>query len=272
MPLTEFICPDGERRPINTCEQCPRPEGRCLSLPTLRDAAQERPWSGTPSTTQLLNPTRMEYLKITKPYAISPESRAFAMLGTKHHKRLEIMAIEINGLIMEKKLSGEVTGILDLLEPDELNPGFYKLIDYKTWGAFALAKHLGFNGNGEYERRNLALQLNNYRIMAESAGFPISRLLVQCTVRDGGTASAHKQGIHDRFYWIPVEKLDNDDVIEYFMVKADALITAVNTDTMPELCPYDERWNGRRCKGFCDVAEWCPEGAKVNNLSHKRVC
>jgi len=60
--------------------------------------------------------------------------------------------------------------------------------------------------------------------------------------------------------------MDNDDVIEYFMTKADALITAVNTDTMPELCPYDERWNGRRCKGFCEPFEWCPEGAKVNNL------
>ena len=271
MPLTEFICPDGSRRPIDTCAQCPRPEGRCLSLPTLRDAAQDRIWSGKPSTTQLLNPTRMEYLKITKPYAISPESRAFAMLGTKHHQRLEIMAKQIEGIIAEKKLSGTVTGILDLLEPDELNEGFYKLIDYKTWGAYALVKHLGTEGNGSHDRHNLELQLNNYRLMVEAVGFPVSRMMVQCTVRDGGTASAHKQGIHERMYWIPVEFLDNDDIIDYFMTKADALVEAVQSDTMPELCPYEDRWNGRRCKGFCDVAEWCPEGAQVNKMELRRV-
>jgi len=92
-----------------------------------------RIWTGKPSTTQLLNPTRMEFLKITKDYAITPQERAFALLGTQHHRRLEIIAKKIAELEAEKKLSDNInTGILDLLEPDN---GKWILTDYKTWGS-----------------------------------------------------------------------------------------------------------------------------------------
>lgn len=121
----------------------------------------------------LLNPTRLEYLKLTKDYAIDPTDRAFALLGTRHHKRLELVAKKIEGLIAEKKLdSDEVqkhSGILDLLEPDELQDGYYKLIDYKSWGSFMVALILGRGDkNGDYERMQTTLQLNDYRLKVES--------------------------------------------------------------------------------------------------------
>jgi len=214
----------------------------------------------------------MSYLQITKPYSIDPLESAFMVLGTRHHKTLEIVANKIKGLIAEKKLSktdaSQNTGILDLLEPDELKDGYYKLIDYKTWGSYSLAKILGrSNSNGDYEVNQLALQLNNYRIKVESLGFPISRLLVQCTARDGGTFTARNNKIPEKVLLIPVEIIDNDLVLDYFYNKTTELLTALETKTLPPLCPYEERWSGKRCKNYCNVAEFCPEGAKINKVT-----
>lgn len=265
MPLRYFKCPDNATRLISLClNECPRAEGRCLSLPTLYSIGQAREWNDIPSTTQLLNPTRMEYLKIKKTYAINPFDMAFALLGTRHHKLLEIVAKKIEGLVAEKKLSGEVTGILDLLEP--INGGEeYRLIDYKTYGSYAVAKLLS-DTNGQHERQTLALQMNNYRIMAQGAGFNVKELKCQFTVRDGGTQSAYRNGIEYNLKMIEVPIMDDDDVTDYFISKAKALKDALANNELPPICDYAERWQGRRCKGYCDVSQFCPEGAKVNKV------
>ena len=119
MPLRYLNCPDGVRRHINVClDKCPRPEGRCLSLPTLISVSRQREWTGKPSTTQLINGTRLAYLQIVHDYAVDPFDRAFALLGTRHHMRLEKVAQTLNAL-SEEKMDGDDTGILDLLVPDE---------------------------------------------------------------------------------------------------------------------------------------------------------
>jgi len=266
MPLRFYNCPDGITRPISEClDKCPRHEGRCLSLPTLTTIGQTRTWNGTPSTTQCLNPTRQEYLQIKHDFAIDPFSHAFALLGTRHHGRLEAVAKKIAGLEAELKLKGEVSGILDLLEPingsDE-----YRLIDYKTYGSYAVAKQLGLKDNSKYDQYKLALQLNNYRLMAQDLGFNITELKTQITVRDGGTYSAKNAGIDKNLYLLPVNILPDLEVKEYFLTKAFNLCHAVEKDELPELCPFEERWNGRRCKGYCSVAQYCPEGAKINRV------
>lgn len=269
MSLAYFKCPDGMTRPIAEClEHCPRAEGRCLSLPTLTTIGQVRVWHGTPSTTQLLNPTRLEYLSITKPFAVDPFDQAFALLGTRHHGRLEAVAKKIAGLEAEVKLKGEVSGILDLLEPID-GGDTYRLIDYKTFGSYQVAKQLNVKDGGEYDRFKLALQMNNYRLMASEIGFQITELKCQITVRDGGTFSAKNNGISANLMMLPIEILPDDQVREYFLSKAYALITALNTRTMPELCDYNERWSGRRCKGYCPVFFACPEGAKVNKVEYQ---
>ncbi len=275
MSLKYFLCPDGVTRPITEClESCPNKQGRCLSLPTLYDVGHDRIWANKPSTTQLLNPPRQEYLKITKDYAIKPKSRAFALLGTRHHRRLEVVAKKIEGIEAELKLkSPEVSGILDLLEPDPNQEGYYILWDYKTWGSYSLALHLGLKINGEYEQRQLALQTNNYRILVEAIeelNFKISQIKVQCTVRDGHTKSAYWNKIEDTIVVLPIDFLPDDEVKEYFSRKREALLTALETETMPGLCDYEERWKGRRCKGdLCPVHPFCPEGAKINKVELK---
>ena len=267
MPLRYFNCPDNTTRPISEClDKCPRPEGRCLSLPTLHTIGKAREWTGTPSTTQCLNPTRFEYLQIKYDYAVDPFDHAFALLGTRHHGRLEQVAKKIEGLEAELSLKGEVSGILDLLEPINGSED-YRLIDYKTYGSYVVAKLLGIKGHGEYDKYKLALQLNNYRLMAQDLEFKITELKAQITVRDGGTFSAKKNGIDLNLYLLPVEIVPDIEVKEYFLTKAYKLCAAVEKSELPELCDYEERWQGRRCKGsLCNVHMYCPEGAKINKV------
>ena len=115
--LREFICPDGAHVPVESCLKGCRMGERCLTLPTLKLISKEREWNGVASTTQLLDGTMSAYLKLTKDYAVDPDSRAFMLQGTKHHKELEIVAKEL-GLPAEIPLSGD-RDIFDLIEPDE---------------------------------------------------------------------------------------------------------------------------------------------------------
>ncbi|MCK9369932.1 PD-(D/E)XK nuclease family protein [Candidatus Dojkabacteria bacterium] len=265
MSLTYFDCSAGKNTLISDClKNCPLPTGRCLSLPTLTSIGYARKWSGHPSTTQLLNPTRIEYLQIKHPYSVDPFNQAFALLGTRHHGRLEQVAKKIEGLQSELFLKGEVSGIVDLIEPIN-DTDTYRLIDYKTFGSYSVAKHLDIKDD-QGDKHKLALQMNNYRIMAEKLGFKIVELKVQITVRDGGTYSAKDNKIFKNLYLLNVEILPDEDVTEYFNDKSFKLCQAVEKDEMPELCPYLERWGGRRCKGYCNVFRWCEQGAKVNKV------
>lgn len=275
--LSFFRCPDGITRPIKEClNKCPRPEGRCLALSHLTFiGGSQREWNGKSSVTQLLEPTRLAFLQITKNYAVNPDDMAFMMYGTLHHKRLEIINKKLEGLA-EKYVVGDISGTLDRLEPDELKEGYYKLIDYKLVGAYSIAKALGLkmkNGDtAEPDMTEWELQTNKYRILIEndpelSKLFPISRLVIQATVRDSGLRQISSLGLPCRMPMIPVNRLDDDFVNEYFISKDFALHKALETNTMPEMCGYQERWGGRRCnKSYCFVHAFCPEGAKINKV------
>lgn len=266
MPLTSFICPDNKLINTDDCiKNCRRKEGRCLPLPVLSRVKYQRTWNGTPSTTQCLNPTRMEYLKLTKPYSIAPQDNAYAFLGIGTHSILERAAQNLNEVKAELQLkNGAISGITDEIEPDELNIGKYKLTDYKTWGSWAVAGFL--NDPDNRQRHELELQLNNYRILAEGLGYSISRLQVLFIVRDGGIQAAIKNNVTFKMALYPVNILDNDYVLDFFFRKSQALKESIKNNTLPPLCEYNERWQGKRCKGFCDVFIYCPEGAAINKV------
>lgn len=293
-PLKYALCPDGKKTEVTAClNWCPLGD-RCLPLPTLHAILWEREWTGTPSTTQLINGTRLEYLKLTCDYGIDPKDRAFALLGTWHHGRLQAIAKKLN-VLSEEKLEGEVTGIFDLLEPDEQTKGeAYILTDYKTSGSFKVAQWLGLVGHkvpdpsGAVYQRNgdgyqkgdpkmvtewtpdpskadlwsEELQLNNYRLMVEALGFPVSRMRLQVTVRDGGTFVAENRGIMEKMYMIPVKRLEDEHIETYFALKKQTLQAYLSLKEIPLPCSARESWAGRRCAGYCDVAEFCSEGGK----------
>jgi hypothetical protein len=272
--LKFFRCPDSITRPISQClESCQRSEGRCLALAHLTYIGHsEREWQGQSSVTQLIKPTRIAFLELTKDYAADPDDYAFRMYGSLHHRRLDIINKKLDGL-SEYTLKQGVNGTLDRLEPDELQPGYYKLMDFKLVGAYSVAKALGIH-NGEEVDPDMfewELQLNKYASMVEADPilaplFPISRLFIQATIRDSGLKQINMLKLPKRMPLIPVQRLPLDFITEYFLTKDYLLHKALETGILPPMCSYSENWAGRRCKKYCSVFEACPEGRMVNRL------
>ncbi len=50
MSVQYFNCPDYKTRTVEEClRECPRQEGRCLSLPTLMTIVRTSSWTGIPT-------------------------------------------------------------------------------------------------------------------------------------------------------------------------------------------------------------------------------
>jgi hypothetical protein len=288
MSLTWFKCPDEKVIKVEDClKQC-RLEERCLTLPTLTLIAQEREWKGVASTTQLLNGTMLEFLKLTQPYMVDPDKRAFMIAGTKHHQNLEEFA-KLLGLPAELPLTID-RDIFDLLEPENDD---WTLTDYKLWGSYRVARALGlvevgkkpdptgavYKVSGKWGKAgspkmvsifqsmpqevdvfNEELQLNRYRIMLEEHGISIVKMQLQITVRDGGLAIAFSRGLFRNTYKIPIMKLDDSDVLGYFQAKDADLHAALDEGSWEVPCNERECWDGVRCKSYCEVARNCPKG------------
>lgn len=287
MPLKGFICPDGEKVELEDCLKECRLGEECLTLPSRVSISKERDWSGVASTTQLLDGTMLAYLKLTQPYYVDPDSRAFMLQGNKHHRELEIVAKEL-GLAAEIPLSTD-RDIFDLIE---VRGNDLVLSDYKLWGSFKVAKVLGmqevgkqpdpsgacYRSSGKWGKAGspkmlpffqrvpdkadnweAELQLNRYRIMLEELGLTIHEMRIQATIRDGGLYMAYSRGVYRNIYMIPVKKLDNNIVKEYFDYKDSCLQWALKHG-WDEPCNNQESWDGLRCERYCDVWEYCSKG------------
>ncbi len=285
--LQWFKCPDSQITEVKDCLNKCRMGERCLTLPTLTVLSTEREWNGIASTTQLLNGTMMEFLKLTQPYVTDPDSRAFMLAGIKHHEVLEDAAKAL-GLPAEVALNID-RDIFDLLEEEN---GDLILSDYKNWGSFRVAKALGIVETGkaphptetykksgywgkagtpkmvpvfqrmpqEADNWEAEMQLNRYRVMLEDRGVPIKKMRVQVTVRDGGLAVARSRGIERNTCMIAIPEIDNEEILEYFDSKATDLTKALADGKWDIPCDEKENWQGVRCSRFCDVARNCPKG------------
>lgn len=293
MPAKWFICPDGEHREINDClnKGCPiasqLPGGRCLSRPTLALIGENRPWKGIPSTTQLLNGTMKSMLEILFDYAVNPLESLWAVHGTAGHGSL---GRHTDNALTEERLTDDIcSGQPDLYE-DEI------LYDYKFWGAYKIARATGLEQievqDGVYKKSgkwgkagdpkmvkkwvhtgntdlfNEEMQLNDYRMKLERIGFPVKEMLIQALARDAGTWFAEQQrGITQAAVLIPIRRLPDEEVRTYFKGKRDALLGALESNILPAPCNDKECWEGRRCAKYCAVADRCPKGQKLKEVS-----
>ena len=290
MSATQFRCPDGETIEISKClstNGC-RMGHRCATLPYLESIAYDREFKGV-SPSSAGNGPRLIYLQASQPYIIDPAKRVFAVLGTGVHGKLSIHKYTHNVLSEEQLSDEDMAGIADCLEQDEAQPGYYILTDYKTYGSFKVGKCLGITqanepildasgqpvllksgknkgkpkthkithkDPGKADLKEVSLQLNRYRIFFERAGFPVSRIQLQVMVRDGNTYIAKSRGIDQELYIIPVPRLDDNFVIDFYRGLQAEVDEAFETGWVRK-CNEWESWEGRRCNGWCDVAEQC---------------
>ncbi len=287
MPLKWFTCPDNARIETGEClkEGGCRMGRRCATRSYLQLVKSERPWTGKPSTTQLISGTMCAFLKLTKDYAISPDDRAFMIHGTKGHHALEAATDEYS--FLEERFSGEETDITGIADVLEIENGRAVLVDYKTSGSFKVAKALGFyvdeeptgevwksgKKKGEPKTRKVLkrddsridrweweLQLNKYRMEYARRGFPPDELKIQCTVRDGNTYIARSRGVFRNVYYFNIPILPDAQVEEYFCTKKNALLKALKQGYWNEVCTAQENWDGLKCQHYCEVAEYCSYG------------
>lgn len=286
MPIKYFICPDKIRIETHDClkENGCRLGSRCSTRAYLQLIKSDRPWTGKPSTTQLLQGTLYSFLKLTKEYAVYPDSRAFMVTGSKGHSTLEV---EDDYSIMEEKFNDvdtEVTGIADLME---IENDRRILVDYKVSGSYKVAKALGFyvdeeptgeiyksgkkkgeqktrkilkRSDDKIDRKTWELQLNKYRIEFEKRGFKADELKIQCIVRDGNTYIARSRGVFRNIYYFNIPILQDEYVNNYFTQKKDDLLLALKQGYWNDICTKEENWDGLKCQNYCDVAEFCKYG------------
>lgn len=286
MPATAFKCTSGEEIPFNDCLARCKMGVRCLSTRTLRMIAEQRPWTGKPSTTQLLKGTREAYLEITQTgYSLDPMGELFRVLGSKAHAYLE--EFTDNELSEERLHDNICSGQFDFYDPETCT-----LVDTKTWGSYKVMKALGFKQEtietgevfksgprkglaktkkivvkAEPDMKDAEIQLNHYRIMLEATGFPVKEMFIEALIRDGGTYIAISRGIEKNGYLIPVKFIPDDEVRAYLQEKASSLHHALDTGELPQPCSEEERWAdgpgpGRKCQRFCRVARFCDLGSQ----------
>jgi hypothetical protein len=291
MPIRDFICPDGQRISPTECLKeggCRRGEGtkfqRCATRNYLKLASREREWRGVPSTTQLIQGTLCAFLKISKPYDITPDSRAFMINGTMAHAKLETQGDEISK-VEEVFAEEQVSGIADIIEEE---CGRVTLWDYKTSGSFKVGKALGWkvvevesdevykSGKKKGQKKTIKelrqdkayvdvreweLQLNFYRLLAQKKlGKKIDALKVQVIVRDGGTYIARGRGIVRNLYVIEIPIIRDEEIEGYFEKKRKDLLKALKQGYWKEICSKEENWDGLKCKRYCEVAGYCNYG------------
>ncbi|MBR0288427.1 MAG: hypothetical protein IJQ82_05560, partial [Selenomonadaceae bacterium] len=288
MPATKFICPDGKRIDIADClRSCPNQQ-RCMFLPTLRAVANslDRQIS-EPTVTELIAGTRETFLKKTTDYAVDPASILYALHGQAVHSINERHTQ--GNILSEERLKDEITsGQFDLfgkiLDADEGVLG-----DLKITSSFKLMKALGIYkvkvDTGEVYKSGLkkgqpkfktelrfdgvrdlldwSIQINYYRLLLERVGFKISRMYIQALCRDSGLRIAQERGIDKPVYIIPINKISDHWLQLYFHHKAKALRDAIESNTLPPVCSFRERWGNRKCLGYCAAREHCPYAQKL---------
>lgn len=293
MPATKFICPTGQKIEITKClKKCPYSQ-RCMFLPTLRAVAASLNRNiQQPTVTELLAGTMETFLKRTTDYVVDPIKQLYALHGTAIHTINENYVDE--NMLSEQRLSDDITsGKFDLFGKilDKENT----LGDYKITSSYKLMKALGYykvdvstgevyktgTKKGQSKTRkewridgvkhllDWAIQLNYYRILLEERGYTVNRMEIQAMCRDFNLRIAAERNIISPIYLIPINKISDRWVKLYMKTKAKRLQKALETGKTSNICSSKERWQDRKCKDYCVVAENCPYGKQFKQVAIK---
>ena len=288
MPVTKFQCPTGNIVTIEAClKSCPNQQ-RCMFLPTLRAIAKsvDRKIS-EPTVTELLCGIRETYLKKTTDYAVDPMQQLYAIHGSAVHTINE--GHTEGNMLSEERLADNVTSGKFDLYGQIIDYSDKTLGDYKITSSYKLMKALGYYKvdvpTGEVYKTGLkkgqpktrkewrtdgvrhildwAIQLNYYRILLEQRGFTVDRMEIQAMCRDYSLKVASERNITKPVYIIHINKISDHWVKLYMETKAKRLKDALAKGYLPKLCSSKERWQDRKCRDYCAVAENCPYGRMI---------
>lgn len=296
MPVTKFICPDGQETPILKClNRCPKQE-RCMFLPTLRAIADSIDRGIEEATvTELIAGARETYLRKTMDYSIDPQSALDALQGQAIHALHEDFtggdilsevrlkdAVTSGKFDMYGKILDESDGTLGDLKVTSSYKimkalGIYK-VDVPTGEIYKIGARKGqpktrkeIRYGGVRHVMDWAIQLNYYRMLLEQAGFQVKRMVIQAICRDNSLRTASERGIDQTVYLIPIHRISDRWLMRYFTKKATMLKEALETKKLPPVCSARERWGGRKCLDFCEARMECPFAQELQMMKLMKV-
>ena len=120
-----------------------------------------------------------------------------------------------------------------------------------------------FRYNGVRDVLDWSIQLNYYRMLLEDAGFQVDRMVIQAICRDSNLKTAAERGIDRTVYLIPINRISDHWLKSYFSKKAVLLNMALFNQKLPPVCKPRERWNDRKCTGYCAARENCPYAKRL---------
>jgi len=281
-----FTCPDGEPVTFDACLAKCRMASRCAPRPILAALASGRRTDATPSTTEILGPPRLAWLKRMYPWHETPASRKWALMGSAMSVVLEDGASD-NELAEATFRDATNKGTLDHYDPETKT-----LTDWKFWGAFPvsmivtcerevpgevfksgprkgkqkLARVLDLAGAGARlmaEKPETAWQLNDYAAKVRAYGFPVEHLTLFLVVRDADMW-AKQRGLSEPWYAVDVPLKPESEVRAYMKQRRAELEGYLDTGICPPICTPIERWNERRCDSFCPLRKRCDEHDGAN--------
>jgi len=275
--LTNFICPDNEEITTEACQNQCRMSFRCVPSTFLMRLNTTYGISSSILIPDLINGTRMEYLKRTKKYAILPEDYVFDFYGEKTTTPLGVFEFFAHAPA-RKRSSGK--SVLEdtrfasgqkVAQAIGLTKTEYKVPVYEMDGKRAKFKDGPEKGKEMYEirskmqidrkARNIkdwAVEMNMYRIMHErNSVIKLDEMWIFAIIKDSGIWLKQTYGISSQSYMVDIPFLVDDDVIDFFREKNSTLEFALKTKTCPNPCTPEEAWDGLRCQKHCPVAKYC---------------
>lgn len=272
-----FQCPDGKKITCKDCLEKCRMEKRCLAKPLLVYCSRTRNLNRTNfSVTEVLSPTLVMYLRAKFGEVIIPESVLPSAIGTATHAILEGCLPQNYAGEFRLNYKG-LTGQMDCIDLE--NKVMY---DYKITSAYKSAVMLGKHYGGEYKEitrgknkgqkkwvikwqdgglhhyGDYCKQQNLYRILIDKTmGIKLKDMYLQIIVKEP-KSNLKDFGLDRQSFLIHLPKMNDKRLLEYALYKKDALVYCIEHDLLPKQCTPKETWNGRRCKDYCNVRNFCP--------------
>ena len=259
-----------------------------MFLPTLRAIAASLTRNlSQPSVTELIAGIRETYLKKTTQYTVAPQAVLYALHGSAIHTINEnytqgniLTEIRLNDAVTSGKfdLYGEILDTDSGVLGDIKVTNSYKIM--KALGKYTISVPTGEvyksglkKGQAKYRKEwrsdgvkgitEWAIQLNYYRILIEQQGLAVNKMVIQALCRDNSLRIASERGIDQAVYLIPINKISDRWIGRYMKYKAIVLEEALQHGRLPPVCKPKERWHDRKCRDYCQVAEYCSYGRFV---------
>ena len=290
--LSGFICPDGEMIEFGTCLAKCRMAARCAPRPVLQKIGVDwRRTSTEPSTTELIGPTRIAWLKRMYPYYESAASRKWSIFGSAVSVIMEGGGGD-EGLTEETFRDATNKGTLDYFDSETGT-----LWDYKLTGAYKVRQIVtverpvpgevfksgprkgmpklervedmaGAGARVWTEAPEWGAQLADYSAKATRYGFTVKRACLFLIVRDADMF-AEQMSLTKPWYEIEVPLPPVEETERKMKERRALLESALVRGNCPPICTPDERWNGKRCESYCPVRAWCDkhDGEALRQIS-----